>query len=79
MCGCAMFGCDGMCVDALSNMFRTLCAPRLVFEVCLVVFVFVTAILIQRSQYSKDDRDVSHPARTQHVCIAAMFPFRLSR
>ena len=56
MCGCAMFGCDGMCVDALSNMFRILCAPRLVFEVCLVVFVFVTAILIQRSQRSKDDR-----------------------
>ena len=56
MCGCAMFGCDGMCVDALSNMFRILYAPRLVFEVCLVVFVFVTAILIQRSQRSKDDR-----------------------
>ena len=56
MCGCAIFGCDGMCVDALSNMFRILYAPRLVFEVCLVVFVFVTAILIQRSQRSKDDR-----------------------
>ena len=79
MCGCAIFGCDGMCFDALSDMFRSLCAPRPVFVVRCDVFVFVTAILIQRSQYSQDDRDVSHPGRTQHVCIAAMFPFRLSR
>ena len=65
MCGCAIFVCGGMCFDALSDMFRTLCAPRPVFVVCFDVFVFVTAILIQRSQYSQDDRDVSHPGRTQ--------------
>ena len=79
MRGCATFGCDGMCTDALPNMFRSLCAPRPVFIVSSDVFVLVTAILIQRSQHSKDDPDVSHPGRTQHVRIAAMFPFRLSR
>ena len=79
MCGCAMFGCDGMCFDTLSNTFRILCAPRPVFEVCPNVFFLVTAILIQRFQRPKDDRVICHPGQTQHVCLAAMLLFRLSR
>ena len=79
MCGCAMFGCGGMCFDALSNMSRTLCSLRPVFALGFVVFVLVTAILIQRLQVSMDDRVICHPGQAQHVCIAAMFLFRLSR
>ena len=36
VCGCAMFGCDGMCFDALSDMFRTLYSLRPVFAVGFV-------------------------------------------
>ena len=79
MYGRATFDRDGMCFDALSNMFRTLCAPRPVFILCSEMFVLVNAVLIQRSQHSKDDPDVSHPGRTQHVRIASIFPFWLSR
>ena len=36
VCGCAMFGCDGMSFDALFGMFRTLCSRS------IIVFTFFT-------------------------------------
>ena len=30
VCECAMFGCDGMCFDALFGMFRTLCSCSII-------------------------------------------------
>ena len=39
MCGCAMFGCVGMCFDAFFNICSTFCSQHIVFVMCLNLFV----------------------------------------